>query len=140
MPNDAWQQAFAGSFSGVLRWGQFDALWAALRARPGGWYVRRQEGAPCTEPETEAGFLAMLDDTEAELKRLRPADSCGVVYVDDAAAPGFIKIFHPRKMGTGCSCDGPSLPWLVLSRMAPPVTHAEPPKPGLWQKLLRRQA
>jgi len=128
-----------GRFAGMLRWPQFDALWQCLRQAPQGWYVGRADQPAPSQPLEPPGFAALLDELEALLKRELTAGYCGVVYADDPEAPGFVKVYDPRGLGSMCSCSSePTPPAWVLSRCRParfpPAAGAEGQGRGWWAR------
>ena len=142
-----YRDSFSGKFSGIIPWTKFDELWGQLKADPEGWYVYQPDSEDMP-PESVLGkidFLAFLDEAEAFLHEQQYADYCGAVYVDNLEQPRFIKIFHPRKMGSGCSIGGDNhtviLPWWTISRVQPEkMREPEQPAPkkkGLIETLLK---
>ncbi len=56
--------AFKGSFSGILRWHQLDALWERMRAdAQGGWYLYAVGEAPPAECATRDDLLRFIDES-----------------------------------------------------------------------------
>jgi len=140
-PND-FLTAFRGSFSGILRWPQLDALWQRLREDPdSSWYLYAVGEPPPTEPASRAQLERFIDQIDKLLRTEHKAEYCGIVYVDDPAAPAFIKIYDPNNLGMVCGfSDNPPLPGWILSRDKPVDLPAALPPPGgrrrWWQKLL----
>lgn len=114
------ERRMLGDLVGMLHWPQFDALWQRLREAPQGWFVCEADQAAPLQPSDPGRFLARLGELEALLKRELRTGYCGLVYVDDPDAPGFVKIFDPRTLGSMCSHGGTATPpaW-VLSRCRP---------------------
>lgn len=114
--------AFRGRFSGVLRWEDLDVLWRAVRRMAGaGWYLYAV-GEPVP---TQSASAVQVDHFICELDRLlrreHREDYCGIVYVNDRAAPSLIKVFDPNNLGVQCGYSThPPLPGWVLS-LLPPV-------------------
>lgn len=130
---------FKGSFTSALRWPQFDALWAWLAEHAEGWYVYQVGQAPPTAPAEASQLNTFLVELDALLKREHDEDYCGIVYADDLAAPGMIKIYDPNNLGVVCGySDNPPLPGWVLSRI-PPVDLGVALQPAArkrwWQKI-----
>ncbi len=136
----AFQQAFRGTFSGVLRWEQLDELWARLRADADGWYLYAIGEPPPAETVDETVLLRFIEEIDVLLRREHQEDYCGIVYVDDAQSPTFVKIFDPNNLGVSCGySDNPPLPGWILSRLPPSDLQAPMPQPGnrrrWWQRL-----
>jgi len=120
-----------------MRWEDLDRLW--LRVKDHGdnaWYLYHagNEGGDTTASAAQvAEFVSGIDAT---LRREHREDYCGVVYVDDPADPAYIKVYHPRGMGTSCALPGHTTPatW-ILSRRGP-ARPVEPPRRGLLARLL----
>ncbi len=136
---DFWRQ-FRGRFSGVLKWDDLESLWDALKASPADWYVFDPAGEAPSKPLDDAEFLHFLDEAEAVINQRRDRPSCGSVYLDDLAAPTYIKIFDPLKMGTSCSHSSePIMPHWIISRMEPDTLPPPPVKnPTIFQRLTGR--
>ena len=127
----SFEALYRGHLKGLLQWRQFDELWARLRARPEGWFVRdfSRRDIP-GEPLSAEEFLAFLDETEAFLRRRHREDYCGFIYLDDIENPSLIKVFDPRKMGTSCSCGtDPVPPRWTISRLKPELAADTAPPP-----------
>ena len=134
------REAFRGSFYGVLRWPQLDALWETLRMdAAAGWYIY----AVGTEPPTaQAGadkMVEFLGEIDVLLRREHGEDYCGVVYTDSFDTPSFVKIFDPHNLGVSCGfSDNPPLPGWILSKI-PPTDLKAPDLAGnrrrWWQRL-----
>jgi hypothetical protein len=113
--------AFRGSFYGVLRWPQLDALWETLRdVADDGWYIYAVGEAPPTRASTAQELQRFIDEVDVLLRREHEEDYCGIVYTDSFEAPTFVKIFDPNNLGVSCGySDNPPLPGWILSRIAP---------------------
>lgn len=129
-----------GQFHGMLHWHQLDDLWARVRAEPEGWYASLV-GQPPPEAPLEAEALGnFVAEVDALLRREHEYDYCGIVYADDPARPGLIKIYDPHNLGSSCGCSGVKIPprW-VLSRILPDPIADDAPLPGArrrwWQAL-----
>lgn len=129
-----------GSLIAVLRWGQFDALWAHLRTQAGaGWFLQAAGEAPPVERASEQQVLEFLDGIETLLSVERRRDQCGMVYADNLASPQLLKIYDPDQFGGGCGAGlgAPGVAW-IMSRVAPCEIPA-PPLPAnrrrWWQRL-----
>jgi len=110
---------------GMLHWSQLDDLWTRVRERPEGWYAIVGNDPWPAEPLDAPGLLRLVEDIDATLRHDRNPSYCGLAYVDDPAAPAYIKVFDPRTLGTFCSCgDEPTRPRWVLSRRRPVAAAA----------------
>jgi hypothetical protein len=133
--------AFRGTFSGVLRWEQLDALWERLRAgADNGWYLYAIGEPPPEAPVERDALLRFIEEVDVLLRREHGEDYCGIVYVDDMQTPTFVKIFDPNNLGVSCGySDNPPLPGWILSRLPPVDLQAPMPQPGnrrrWWQRL-----
>lgn len=110
-----------GRLKGVLRWHDLDALWAQLRRlNDGRWYVYAIGEAPPTTAASAHEFERFLVEIRQRLLAEHKEDYCGIVYADDHAEPGFVKIFDPGNLGAVCGfSESPPLPGWTLSRVAP---------------------
>ena len=113
--------AFRGTFSGVLRWPQLDALWETLRAgADDGWYIYAVGEPPPGQPVTAGELNRFIDEVDALLRRDHEEEYCGIVYTDSFEHPAFVKIFDPHNLGVSCGySDNPPLPGWILSRIPP---------------------
>ena len=138
---DPYLRAFKGSFAGVLRWPQLDALWEALRRRAdAGWYIYAVGETPPDTPVDAAKLNAFIDEIDPLLREEHGEDYCGIVYADDLQTPSFIKIFDPDNLGVSCGfSEAPPLPGWILSLIPPSDLQAALPPPGKrrrwWQRL-----
>ena len=136
-------RACNGLLKGVLRWHDLDALWARLQAgNDGEWYVYVVGEPPPSAPAPRDEFERFLVGTRQRLLDGHKEDYCGIVYVDDPAEPGFVKIFDPGNLGAVCGfSEHPPLPGWTLSRVAPDdLTQASSPQRGRdrwWHRVLR---
>ncbi len=141
MTETDFRTAFRGSFSGVLRWPQLDALWDTLRAdADGGWYLYAVGEAPPSEPVGAQELLHFITQVDELLRREHDEDYCGIVYADSFEAPGFVKIFDPNNLGVSCGfSDNPPLPGWILSKIPPVDLQVAAPLPGnrrrWWKRL-----
>lgn len=134
-------QAFRGSFSGVLRWPHLDELWQrVMQNDAAGWYVYAVGEEPPASPLTGEALANVIQEMDALLRREHDEDYCGIVYVDDAQQPSYIKVFDPHNLGSTCGSSGnPPLPGWIISKMQPINLPAAMPQPNnrrrWWQKL-----
>lgn len=134
-------EAFRGSFTGMLRWPQLDALWQTLRQQEDKqWYIYAVGEPPPERPASREQLETFLREIDALLRKEHDEDYCGIVYADNPADPAFIKIYDPNNLGVVCGfSENPPLPGWILS-LAPPVDlPAALPPPGnrrrWWQRL-----
>ena len=135
------QQAFRGSFYGVLRWHQLDELWDTLRRdADGAWYIYAVGTEPPIEPTPADKLVDFIAEVDVLLRREHEEDYCGIVYTDSFEQPTFVKIFDPNNLGVSCGfSDNPPLPGWVLSKLAPTDLHAPilaNNRRRWWQRLL----
>jgi hypothetical protein len=140
-PDTDFLEHFRGRFQGIMRWEQLDALWSALRERAAaGWYVYAVGEPPPSRPVDAEQLSVFIDEMDTLLRREHTEEYCGIVYADNPAAPGFIKIFDPNNLGVVCGySDNPPLPGWVLSTIPPTnLEGAFTPPAGRrrwWQRL-----
>lgn len=138
---DPYLRAFRGSFAGVLRWPQLDALWETLRGHgDDGWYIYAVGETPPDAPVDAAQLDIFLHEIDTLLRTEHGEDYCGIVYVDDLKTPTFVKIFDPNNLGVSCGfSEAPPLPGWTLSLIPPCDLPAALPPPGnrrrWWQRL-----
>jgi len=137
---DPFLAAFRGSFHGVLRWPQLDALWERIRAEPEGWYIYAVGETPPEAPASPEQLDRFISEVDALLRREHGEDYCGIVYTDSFDAPSYVKIFDPNNLGVVCGfSENPPLPGWILSRLKPVDLPNSPILPGnrkrWWQKL-----
>ncbi len=136
--------AFRGTFSGVLRWPQLDALWEVLRKDAGGgWYIYAIGTPPPDAPVNSEDLQRFIDEVDVLLRKEHEEDYCGVVYTDSFEEPSFIKIFDPNNLGVSCGfSDNPPLPGWVLSKIKPQELQSAAPLPGnrrrWWQRIFAK--
>jgi hypothetical protein len=129
-----------GSFHGILRWEQLDALWVRVKDYPQGWYVSLIGIEPSQQTMTSTGLEVFIAEVDSLLRRDHEYNYCGIVYADDPEHPSFIKIYDPNNLGSSCGSSGVKIPprW-VLSRIPPTLIVDEAPLPNSrrrwWQKM-----
>lgn len=135
-------QAFKGTFYGVLRWPQLDALWEVLRKdAAGGWYIYAVGTEPPAATVDAGKFESFIAEIDMLLRKEHDEDYCGIVYTDSFEEPAFVKIFDPHNLGVSCGySDNPPLPGWILSKL-PPIDLKAPSLPGnrkrWWQRLFQ---
>ncbi len=133
--------SFRGTFYGILRWEQLDGLWEQVKNdAAGGWYMYAVGETPPAEQAQADEIVRFVDEIDVLLRKEHEEDYCGIVYVDDPASPGFVKIFDPNNLGVSCGySDNPPLPGWILSKQPPVDLQAPMPQPGnrrrWWQRL-----
>ncbi|MDE2089486.1 MAG: hypothetical protein KGJ12_05645 [Gammaproteobacteria bacterium] len=133
-------EKFNGSFQGVLRWPQLDALWDVLRRRADcGWYVYAVGETPPATPADARQLITYLGEIDPLLRKEHGQDYCGIVYVDDPADPTFVKIYDPNNLGVVCGySEHPPLPGWTLSLLPPVDLPAALPAPANRRRWWRR--
>lgn len=137
---NAYLQAFMGSFTSALRWHQLDALWQVVKEdADGGWYIYAiGEPPPSTSAEAKM-VLKFITGIDTLLRNEHNEDYCGIVYADNLDQPSFIKIYDPNNLGVSCGySENPPLPGWVLSKLAPvdlPATIVPKKRQRWWQAL-----
>ena len=135
--------AFRGSFTGILRWHQLDALWDLLRQQESSsWYIYAVGETPPEHPVSHDQLITFIDEIDQLLHQEHDHDYCGVVYADNPQDPVFIKIFDPNNLGVSCGfSDNPPLPGWILSHLKPIDLPTAFPPPGnrkrWWQRLFK---
>ena len=137
LPDTPFWRAYLGRFTGFPTWPMHDRFWPVLAASDGDWFVFDLESGVLPEAPADAtAFAKVIAEAETMFAPARDRSFAGVVFADDAAVPGFVKIFDPWKMGASCGSSGELvLPRWVLSRSRPdalPMAEAQPqPRRGL---------
>ncbi len=137
----AYLQAFRGSFTSALRWHHLDALWERLRqAADAGWYIYAVGHAPPDSPSDRQQVLTFIDEIDRLLRKEHQEDYCGIVYADDLQQPRFVKIYDPHNLGVSCGySDHPPLPGWVMSLIPPcdlPANQLLPASRRRWWERL----
>ena len=122
-----------GQFQGILRWQDLDDLCSRVRAEPEGWHVSLAGEAAPEAPLAADDLKHFIEEMDALLRREHEFDYCGIVYADDPAQPGLIKIFDPHNLGSSCGSSGAKIPprW-VLSRIKPARIEDVPNNRKRW--------
>ena len=140
-PTDPFLISYKGYLSNLLQWEDLDALWQTLRSQAeNGWYISAVGETPPAHPSTAAELTLFIEEIDQLLRREHQEDYCGIVYVNDRAAPSLVKIFDPNHLGSSCGPGfGEVFPGWVLSTMAPVDLQAATPPPNnrrrWWSRL-----
>lgn len=119
--SELYLNAFKGRFTSLMRWDQLDEFWEILNAQADdSWYIYHV-GDPAPEQTVDAKqFKKFIVEINKLLRDEHEEDYCAIVYADDHACPGFIKIFDPNNLGVSCGfSENPPLPGWVLSKIKP---------------------
>lgn len=135
-------EKFQGRLMGVLRWQQLDELWETIQSgKTDDWYIYHiGEPPPITVCQSEKLHL-FVEEIDKLLKHDHDHDYCGIVYVDDKAAPTFIKVYDPNNLGHVCGSSGAPapLPGWIFSKIQPIDLQAAITPPGnrrrWWQRV-----
>ena len=143
-PDSDYQQQLNGSFTSLLRWPEFDAMWQQLRQSDcDNWYIyNTQDEVPQQTANAEA-FKQQLDELASWLKSGHEEDYCGIVYVDNKSEPSFVKIYDPHNLGVVCGISRePIAPAWTLSKAKPCAfkTPKQKTAGNWWRRWLRIQA
>jgi hypothetical protein len=137
----AYLQAYRGSFTSALRWHHLDALWEKLRQQAGDdWYIYAVGEPPPDRCAHRDQLLRFIEEIDVLLRKEHEEDYCGIVYADNLDEPGFIKIYDPHNLGVVCGySDNPPPPGWILSKL-PPCDLSALQKPTAsrkrwWQRL-----
>jgi len=140
-PQQAFMQAFRGSFTSALRWHHLDALWERLNERAAdGWYLYAIGETPPEEPASAEHVRDFLKEMDALLRKEHDEDYCGIVYADDLEEPSFVKIYDPHNLGVSCGySDNPPLPGWLMTRIRPydlePLRVVPKSRKRWWRRL-----
>lgn len=117
----AYLQAFRGSFTSALRWHQLDALWERVRELAGaGWYIYAVGHTPPDRVSKSEQVETFIGEIDQLLRKEHQEDYCGIVYADDLQQPSFVKIYDPHNLGVSCGySNNPPMPGWVMSRIPP---------------------
>lgn len=142
LPKTDYWRAYQAKSTGVLKWDDFDRLWAIVGDHSDGWFINDFSESPEKTAATKPELLGFLRETEMFIKARSDKDYCGCVYTDDLNAPTFIRIFDPKNMGSACGGSGARIfPKWTLSRIRPdtiPVAVNQSGNRRLLGKILSR--
>jgi len=138
--DSTYEKALNGSFSGLLRWSDFDAMWRQLAENHSeGWYIYASKAEIPQQPASAAQFTQQLKYLSDWLKSNHQEDYCGIVYVDSKQQPSFVKIYDPNNLGVVCGISRePIAPAWILSKIRPELTTSTPAESHghWWRKIL----
>ncbi|HEY9147488.1 MAG TPA: hypothetical protein VIQ22_00650, partial [Gammaproteobacteria bacterium] len=98
---------FNAPLRGLMRWPQWEELQDTLnRKNDGQWYVYYVGEEVPSLPLSVEAFQRFLMELDTLLRRDHQEDYLGIVYADDPAQPGFIKIYDPNNLGAACGSSG----------------------------------
>ena len=132
---------FTGPLTSLLTWPEwFDLRETLDRHNDGRWYVYFVGHAVPTAPLVPADFTRFLESLTGLLRKDHEEAYLGIIYVDNSAAPEFIKIYDPNHLGSSCGSSGHRvLPGWVVSRLPPVDLQTTSPLPNnrrrWWQQL-----
>lgn len=138
---DPYAERFRGLFYGVTKWEALDQLWLNVRQQmDNNWFIYAVGHEPPQQTTAAEKVNTFVTEIDALLRKEHDEDYCGIVYVDNAENPSFIKIFDPNNLGVSCGfSDNPPLPGWVMSKMKPCDLAAAFPPPKSrqrwWQKI-----
>ncbi len=140
MPTQDFIQRFTGSFKGIMRWHELDALWNTLKQQTDvERYIYAIGEQPPTAPVSQQEFTRFIDEIDALLHKEHDEDYCGIVYVDNADTPRYIKIFDPNNLGVSCGySDTPPLPGWIISDVMPSDLNVAFPPPNNRRRWWKR--
>lgn len=133
-------QKFSGYLSGVMKWDDLRDLWRIIREQKASWYVYAVGEAVPQAPVEASQLEQFIDSMDELLRREHDQDYCGIVYVDNAQTPAFVKIYDPNNLGVVCGySENPPLPGWVMSQLPPEDLEQAFPPPASrrrwWQKI-----
>ena len=128
-----------GTFRSVLHWDDLEPFWAALRGRAAlGWYAYDLDGPPPAEPAAEAELSAFIETVDGVLRTQHRNRYCGLVYADDRDAPGYVIVYHPKRVAGCAIASQQPLPGWTLTLVPPVDLNAAlrpPPRRGILRLL-----
>ena len=133
--NESFIELFRGRLIGVMSEDEYDALAGSL---DGAWIAvdfSADEARVSSVSGEEAG--KMMADMRDEIKARNMLNvTYPYTYVHTPEAPRMIKLYDPRRCGSGCSTSSPD-PWWVFSTTPPAEAELEELKPSRKRKGLR---
>lgn len=137
---DDYLEAFNSPLVALRHWEDLDRFWEVLREQDTDWYLYAVGETPPDEVASPEQLHTFVSEIDALVRRDHDEPYCGIVYVDDWAAPGFVKIYDPNNLGSSCGSSGVRvLPGWTLSQQLPHDLQVAFPLPAnrrrWWQKL-----
>ncbi len=135
-PLEPFAKKFRGLFYGMTKWHHLDQLWVNVKEQVNDdWFIYAIGHDVPVETTAADSVINFVDEMDTLLHKEHDEDYCGIVYVDDAETPAFIKIFDPNNLGVSCGfSDNPPLPGWVMSKMKPCDLQAAFPPPKSRQR------
>ena len=135
-------EKYKSKFYGMLHWSDLDALWRNLENRAMSqtntqWYIYDLNAQPPVTSTSNSELLSFVRNIDQWLRDTHQEKYCGVVYADDKENPGFIKIFHPKRMGHGvCSIakDAPFPGWVISTLKPTDLNQPQAASASWWKK------
>ncbi len=134
-------QKYRGFLGGVMKWHDLSNLWSQIREQQDThWFIYAVgEEVPVTTATTEQ-LIQFIESIDELLHKEHDEDYCGIVYVDDAENPSFVKIYDPNNLGVVCGfSENPPLPGWVMSQVQPEDLELAFPPPASrkrwWKKI-----
>jgi len=112
---------YHGCFTNMLRWPQVEQLCQLLKSQKNKhWFLYSTNQAAPSQVASHDELISYINNVDQQIKQLHKYDYCGIVYADEPESPEFIKIYHPKNLGTSCGSSGNSpIPGWILSTIAP---------------------
>ena len=127
--SEAFRARLSGSFSGILKWEDLDALWDRIKS--GQWFFYQiGEEMPVT-PLSGNELAECIDALNTLLRHEHEYNYCGIVFADSVETPTLIKVYDPNTLGSSCSCNETPAParW-ILSTVQPAFIESYVPSPN----------
>ena len=123
-----------------MKWDDLSALWQQVRLQKNSrWYIYAIGETLPQAPASDTQLEQFIDSIDHLLREEHEHDYCGIVYVDDATTPTFVKIYDPNNLGVVCGySDNPPLPGWVMSQQAPIDLQQAFPPPANRKRWWRR--
>jgi len=124
-----------------MKWDDLTRLWSRIRQQQEvDWYIYAVGEAVPEKTATCSQLEQFIDSIDKLLHTEHDEDYCGIVYVDNAEEPRFVKIYDPNNLGVVCGfSDNPPLPGWVMSTLPPEdLEQAFPPpenRKRWWKKI-----
>lgn len=135
---EAFRARLNGSFSGILKWENLDALWHKVKT--GQWFFYQIGEALPASPLSGHELAVRIDALNTLLRQDHDYNYCGIVFADNVEIPTLIKVYDPNTLGSSCSCNEKPAParW-IISTAQPALVESHVPSPNnrrrWWQQL-----